>query len=297
MFGVFGAGFDGYGWLTDTFTGDARWLIVPMLVASGRPDRLRRQARGRVHVRQRAVAATRSSPPPRSSPPRTFFGTAIAVSFLIEALTVRRARGVRGRRRVRAHALVVGDDATRTSCATGCCSSDAYLMLFFASALATAFVGLRVLKVLQARALLTGEPVSWTAVAPAAPPRRRQRAVRRRLGDRGRLPGPDRRPTRAGRAVGAGDARRARARLWLPSAAVAPQRWTRALGHGVELAPVAGERERLALALAQQVRARDARFALERRGDGLARPARPDERAVIAAQDDRAPVGGDVAGR
>jgi uncharacterized membrane protein YedE/YeeE len=43
---------------------------------------------------------------------------------------------------------------------------DAYLMLFFASALATAFVGLRVLKVLQARALLTGEPVSWTAVAP-----------------------------------------------------------------------------------------------------------------------------------
>ena len=37
---------------------------------------------------------------------------------------------------------------------------DAYLMLFFASALATAFVGMRVLKVLQARALLTGEPVT-----------------------------------------------------------------------------------------------------------------------------------------
>jgi uncharacterized protein len=43
---------------------------------------------------------------------------------------------------------------------------DSYLFLFFLSALATAFVGLRVLKVLQARALLTGEPVSWTAVAP-----------------------------------------------------------------------------------------------------------------------------------
>jgi uncharacterized membrane protein YedE/YeeE len=43
---------------------------------------------------------------------------------------------------------------------------DSYLVLFFISALATAFVGLRVLKVLQARALLTGEPVSWTAVAP-----------------------------------------------------------------------------------------------------------------------------------
>ena len=43
---------------------------------------------------------------------------------------------------------------------------DSYLFLFFLSALLTAFVGLRVLKVLQARALLTGEPVSWTAVAP-----------------------------------------------------------------------------------------------------------------------------------
>lgn len=44
---------------------------------------------------------------------------------------------------------------------------DAYLMLFFASALATAFVGLRVLKVARARTLLTGEPVAWTPVPPA----------------------------------------------------------------------------------------------------------------------------------
>jgi uncharacterized membrane protein YedE/YeeE len=43
---------------------------------------------------------------------------------------------------------------------------DAYLMLFFASALATAFAGMRVLKVLQARTLMTGEPVSWTTVRP-----------------------------------------------------------------------------------------------------------------------------------
>ena len=43
---------------------------------------------------------------------------------------------------------------------------DFYLYGFFLSALSTAFIGLRVLKVLQARALLTGEPVSWTAVAP-----------------------------------------------------------------------------------------------------------------------------------
>jgi uncharacterized membrane protein YedE/YeeE len=43
---------------------------------------------------------------------------------------------------------------------------DFYLFGFFISALVTAFIGLRVLKVLQARALLTGEPVSWTRVAP-----------------------------------------------------------------------------------------------------------------------------------
>jgi uncharacterized membrane protein YedE/YeeE len=43
---------------------------------------------------------------------------------------------------------------------------DAYLMLFFASALATAFVGLRVLRLVQARALLTGEPVAWTTLRP-----------------------------------------------------------------------------------------------------------------------------------
>ena len=44
---------------------------------------------------------------------------------------------------------------------------DPYLMLFFASALATAFVGLRVLRLARARALLTGEPVAWTPVRPA----------------------------------------------------------------------------------------------------------------------------------
>ena len=89
---------------------------------------------------------------------------------------------------------------------------DPYLMLFFASALATAFVGLRVLKVMQPRALLTGERVSWTTVRPQRRHVVGQRAVRRRLGDRGRVPGTDRRAARAGRAVGAGDARRARAR-------------------------------------------------------------------------------------
>ncbi len=43
---------------------------------------------------------------------------------------------------------------------------DSYLMLFFASALATAFAGLRVLKLLQVRSVLTGEPLAWTTVRP-----------------------------------------------------------------------------------------------------------------------------------
>jgi uncharacterized membrane protein YedE/YeeE len=43
---------------------------------------------------------------------------------------------------------------------------DFYLFGFFLSALVTAFIGLRVLRVLRARAVLTGEPVAWTAVAP-----------------------------------------------------------------------------------------------------------------------------------
>jgi uncharacterized membrane protein YedE/YeeE len=43
---------------------------------------------------------------------------------------------------------------------------DFYLFGFFLSALVTAFIGLRVLRVVRARAVLTGEPVAWTSVAP-----------------------------------------------------------------------------------------------------------------------------------
>ncbi|HEX6023928.1 MAG TPA: DUF6691 family protein [Solirubrobacter sp.] len=43
---------------------------------------------------------------------------------------------------------------------------DPYLILFFASALATTFVGMRVLKARRARALLTGAPLTWSTVRP-----------------------------------------------------------------------------------------------------------------------------------
>ena len=42
----------------------------------------------------------------------------------------------------------------------------AYLFLFFAAAVLTAFVGLRLLRALRARAVLTGQPVAWSAVRP-----------------------------------------------------------------------------------------------------------------------------------
>jgi uncharacterized membrane protein YedE/YeeE len=42
----------------------------------------------------------------------------------------------------------------------------AYLFLFFAAAVLTAFVGLRLLRALRAKALLTGERVAWSTVRP-----------------------------------------------------------------------------------------------------------------------------------
>jgi uncharacterized membrane protein YedE/YeeE len=43
---------------------------------------------------------------------------------------------------------------------------NSYLYLFFISAVTTAFVGLRLLRVLHARAVLTGDPVDWSVDRP-----------------------------------------------------------------------------------------------------------------------------------
>ena len=43
---------------------------------------------------------------------------------------------------------------------------DAYLFLMFAAAVATAFVGIRVLRARRVRALLTGEHISWSVDRP-----------------------------------------------------------------------------------------------------------------------------------
>ena len=46
---------------------------------------------------------------------------------------------------------------------------NAYLYLFFASAVATSTIGLALLRRARMRALLTGEPVAWTREAPRRP--------------------------------------------------------------------------------------------------------------------------------
>ena len=81
--------------------------------------------------------------------------------------------------RTRTAAALVGVVFGVTLCWTGLTSPvvlrngllfhSAYLYLFFASAVITAFVGLRLLRVLGARALITGERVSWAPVRPSRP--------------------------------------------------------------------------------------------------------------------------------
>ena len=87
MFGLFGAALDGYGWLTDDVHGVARWLIVAVLRRLRAPDRLRRQDSRAAARRATGSAGNAVLSPASLVATATFFGTAIAVSFLIEALT------------------------------------------------------------------------------------------------------------------------------------------------------------------------------------------------------------------
>ena len=83
---IAGPGFEGYGWLTETFTGDERWLIAPVLFFAGLLIGYGAKTAGgctsgnglsgTAIVSYGALAAT-----------ATFFGTAIVVSFLIRAVT------------------------------------------------------------------------------------------------------------------------------------------------------------------------------------------------------------------
>jgi uncharacterized membrane protein YedE/YeeE len=81
-----GPDFHGYGWLTDTFTGDSRWVVGPILFAAGILIGFGAKAAGGCTsgnglsgVSMQSVAAIAAT--------ATFFGTAIAVSFVIKAVT------------------------------------------------------------------------------------------------------------------------------------------------------------------------------------------------------------------
>jgi uncharacterized membrane protein YedE/YeeE len=85
VFGIFGAGFDGYGWLTDTFTGSQRWLIVPVLLGAGVLIGFGAKTAGGC-TSGNGLSGNAILSPASLVATATFFGTAIAVSFAIEAL-------------------------------------------------------------------------------------------------------------------------------------------------------------------------------------------------------------------
>jgi uncharacterized membrane protein YedE/YeeE len=142
---------------------------------------------------------------------------------------------------------------------------DAYLYGFFVSALVTAFVGLRLLRLSSARAVLTGEPIAWTAVAPE-----RRHVVGAVLFGVGwavadACPGPVAAQLGQGVWWSAATALGLVFGVWVHlRRAVPSQDRVSPLGDGVERAPVAGQRERLALPFGEQVGPGGARVALER---------------------------------
>jgi uncharacterized membrane protein YedE/YeeE len=86
VFGIFGAGLNGYGWLTDTFTGDQRWLIAPVLLGAGVLIGFGAKTAGGC-TSGNGLSGNAILSPASLVATATFFGTAIAVSFAIEALT------------------------------------------------------------------------------------------------------------------------------------------------------------------------------------------------------------------
>jgi uncharacterized protein len=81
-----GPDFHGYGWLTDTFTGSERWGVGPILFVAGILIGLGAKAAGGCTsgnglsgVSMQSVASIAAT--------ATFFATAIAVSFIIKAVT------------------------------------------------------------------------------------------------------------------------------------------------------------------------------------------------------------------
>ncbi|HEX6023929.1 MAG TPA: YeeE/YedE thiosulfate transporter family protein [Solirubrobacter sp.] len=82
VFGLFGASIEGYGWLTETFSG---WVVVGVLVVSGALIGVGAKAAGGCTSGNGLCGSAILSPASLVAT-GTFFGTAILVSFVTEAL-------------------------------------------------------------------------------------------------------------------------------------------------------------------------------------------------------------------
>ena len=80
-----GPDFHGYGWLTDTFHGAGRVMIPLLLVIAGVLIGFGARSAGGC-TSGNGLSGTAMTSPAALAATATFFGTAIAVSFLIEAL-------------------------------------------------------------------------------------------------------------------------------------------------------------------------------------------------------------------
>src|SRR3954453_4528728 len=80
-----GHAFQGYGWLTDTFTGDARWVVAPILFAAGILIGFGAKTAGGCTSGNGLSGMSMTSVASLAAT-ATFFATAIGVSFLIKAV-------------------------------------------------------------------------------------------------------------------------------------------------------------------------------------------------------------------
>jgi uncharacterized protein len=80
-----GPDFHGYGWLTATFHGNARWLIAPILAGAGVLIGYGAKTAGGC-TSGNGLSGNAQLSPASLVATATFFGTAIVVSFIIEAL-------------------------------------------------------------------------------------------------------------------------------------------------------------------------------------------------------------------
>ena len=80
-----GPDFHGYGWLTEAFTGDSRWVIAPVLLVAGLLIGFGAKTAGGC-TSGNGLSGTSMTSPAALAATATFFATAIVVSFAIEAV-------------------------------------------------------------------------------------------------------------------------------------------------------------------------------------------------------------------